>query len=317
MMFGAILAALVSTAAFDRLAIDPRAVEEILPHAVEALQISFRAAAREAAHERELKARGIGEEPPCDVRRYAIDVGAFGEFAFSDGGELTIDRRFVTDEEMRTVHAIEQWFKKWFGSSHKVPVRPPSALTVFRGFEDDRYQMHDKLIARLVGEFNADKATWCGASAEQAKGVPQLTAAMVKSHMIEESGGNGARSRAAWTVDPLQVNVPGDWSEEKTSVGLEKPVRRNEGTLEGNVRAGIMYLARKGFDRSAKPAKMVKGAAFAGWLEAFRRYNGRRDLTVGERYYSHEYAEKIMRRAASPDVFVPIEILLSAKAAQK
>ena len=41
------------------------------------------------------------------------------------------------------------------------------------------------------------------------------------------------------------------------------------------------------------------------------RYNGRRDRTDTDRYYSDEYAEKILRRAKDPDLFVPIEIKLA------
>ena len=54
------------------------------------------------------------------------------------------------------------------------------------------------------------------------------------------------------------------------------------------------------------------GAAFFdGWGDALRRYNGRRDRTDTDRYYSDEYAEKILRRAEDPDLFVPIEIKLA------
>ena len=42
-----------------------------------------------------------------------------------------------------------------------------------------------------------------------------------------------------------------------------------------------------------------------------QRYNGRRDRTETDRYYSDEYADKIMRRASDPSLFVPIEIKLA------
>ena len=141
--------------------------------------------------------------------------------------------------------------------------------------------------------------------------LSDITPAMVKSHMIEESGGNGTRSLAAWAADPLQVNVPGDWSEEKTLLGLKKPAKRNEGELSDNVRAAIMYLSRKGFGQSGRPAKDRPTGFFDGWSDALRRYNGRRDRTDTDRYYSDEYAEKILRRAEDPDLFVPIEIKLA------
>jgi len=300
----------------EAIMVDPNAVMEILPLAFEASGIFARATEREARHIAELKRKGIAEVPPSSGERHVIDLAGLGAFAFDDWGELYVDRRFVTKEEMNTVHAIERWIAKWFPSKtpRRATPRPKSGaagLPVFRGFEDLRYQQHDKLIARIVAEFNADRKTACGGTAEQAAKVELLTGALVKSHMIEESGGNGPRSKAAWAVDPLQVNVPGDWGSEKELVGLTKPSRRNEGAVENNVRAAVRYLARKGFSASARPAAERPKGYFDGWENALRRYNGRRDRTDTDRYYSDEYASKILRRAEHPDEFVPIEIKLA------
>lgn len=299
------------------LEIDPQAIVEILPLATEAIAIQQRAMEREAKHAVELKKKGIAEVPPCGSERYVIDTPAFGGFSFDDWGELYIDRRFVTDEEMKTIKKIEAWIAKWFPEQTKKRTTKPrksaggAGLPVFRGFEDARYQVHDELIAKLVKAFNADKKGWTGGTPEQAAKVGDLTPALVKAHMIEESGGNGPRSKAAWAVDPLQVNVPGDWGVEKELVGLVKPSKRNEGTAEQNVRAAIKYLSRKGFGASARPAATRPSGFFDGWLDALRRYNGRRDRTDTDRYYSDEYADKIMKRAKDPDAFVPIEIKLA------
>ena len=299
------------------LEIDPQAVMEILPLAAEALAIQQRATEREAKHAEELRKKGVAEVPPCGSERYVIDTSMFGGFSFDDWGELYIDRRFVTDEEMKTVKKIEAWIVKWFPEqtkkrkTHPRPSAGGAGLPVFRGFEDKRYQAHDALIAKLVAAFNADKRGWTGGTPEQAAKVGDLTPALVKAHMIEESGGNGPRSKAAWAVDPLQVNVPGDWGVEKELVGLRKPTKRNEGSLENNVRAAIKYLSRKGFGASARPAASRPKGFFDGWLDALRRYNGRRDRTDTDRYYSDEYADKIMRRAKDPNAFVPIEIKLA------
>ena len=299
------------------LEIDPQAIVEILPLATEAIAIQQRAAEREAKHAAELRAKGIAEVPPCGSERYVIDTPVFGGFSFDDWGELYIGRRFVTDEEMKTVRKIEAWIAKWFPEQTKKRKTKPrvraggAGLPIFRGFEDKRYQLHDELIAKLVKAFNADKKGWTGGTPEQAAKVGDLTPALVKAHMIEESGGNGPRSKAAWSVDPLQVNVPGDWGVEKELVGLTKPTKRNEGSLENNVRAAIKYLSRKGFGASARPAASRPKGFFDGWLDALRRYNGRRDRTDTDRYYSDEYADKIMKRANDPNAFVPIEIKLA------
>jgi len=299
------------------ISVDPMAVAELLPLAVEAMGIFKRATARERRHAAELRRRGIAEVPPDRSSRYTVNTAGLGKLVFDDRGEIYIDRRFVTDEEMKTVYAIERWIAKWFPrqtAKRKIPRKAAggaAGVPVFRGFESARYQRHDALIARLTAEFNANKAAWCGGSPKQAAKIPNLTPAQVKAHMIEESGGNGPRSKAAWAVDPLQVNVPGDWGEEKELVGLVKPAKRNEGTAEANVRAAIKYLSRKGFGASGRPASTRPDGVFDGWREACRRYNGRRDRTDTDRYYSDEYADKIMRRAANPDLFVPIEIKLA------
>ena len=301
----------------QRLTLDPMAIMEAIPLVKQALEIDARARAREAKHAAELAKRGIAEVPPskADVR-YNIDTGGIGAFLFDGRGELYIDRRFVTDEEMKVVHAIERWIAKYFPADPKRKKPKPRAraggagLPVFRGFEDARYQKHDALIAKMTAAFNADKAGWCGGTPEQAAKIATLTPAMVKAHMIEESGGNGPRSIAAWDADPLQVNVPGDWGVEKEQVGLKKPTKRNEGNVADNVRAAIMYLSRKGFSTAARPAADRPKGYFDGWTAALRRYNGRRDRTDTDRYYSDEYADKIVRRAQNPDLFVPIEIKL-------
>ena len=299
-------------------ALSPQALVEIVPLALDAAKIYDRATARQRAHEKALRDKGLAEVPPSEAERHVVELSGLGELIFDDWGEWSIDRRFVTDDEMKTVRAIEAWIARWFPSETKARKTNPSrrskvaGVPVFCGFEAPRYQQHDALVARLVAEFNTNKVAACGGTAEQAKRIADLTPALVKAHMIEESGGNDPRSKAAWAVDPLQVNVPGDWGDEKKLVGLAKPAKRNEGALEQNVRAAIRYLARKGFSTGARPASERPKGAFAGWKQALQRYNGRRDRTETDRYYSDEYADKILRRAKRPDVFEPIEIQLKS-----
>lgn len=312
-----------------RLRLDMAALVEAAPLAIDAVQIAQNAMRREARHRAELAAKGIAEEPPSKAAvRYTIDTGGLGEFLFDNWGELYIDRRFVTADELRRIKQIEAFVRKhviepFLQSQGKDPKAadagaappPPKSIparpsVIFRGFEDERYQVHDELIGRMVREFNASKADWCGGTPGQAEKIGDITFALVKAHMIEESGGSGPRSRAAWLADPLQVNVPGDWGREKELVGLVKPARRNEGNVTNNVMAAIKYLSRKGFGASARPAAERPAGFFDGWRRALQRYNGRRDRTDTDRWYSDEYADKILKRAANPDDFVPIEIKL-------
>ena len=300
--------------------LDADALIEVLPLAMEALAISQRAAAREARHKAELAKKGVVEVQPSASAKYCLNAGMAGRFVFNNFGEFYVDRRFVTKDEMVTIRKIEAWLRNHFPDSAKafdVRTKDEAGVSrrvpVFRGFEDSRYQAHDELIVRMTADFNANKAAWCGGTGAQADKIADITPAMVKSHMIEESGGNDVRSLAAWASDPLQVNVPGDWGPEKSLLGLRRPVRRNEGELADNVRAAIMYLSRKGFGVSGRPAAERPAGFFDGWPTALRRYNGRRDRTDTDRYYSEEYSDKIVRRAANPDLFVPIEIKLAAK----
>ena len=116
------------------------------------------------------------------------------------------------------------------------------------------------------------------------------------------------RSRAAWSKDPLQANVPGDWNPYKKYLGLREPRRRNEGSLEKNLKAGIMLLARKGFGVSGQPASNRPEGGFDGWKPALQRYNGRSDKAADGRMYREAYAERILKRASSPTCETPIPI---------
>ena len=298
----ALFPALESGASVSNLKFDPAAFAEGMSLAIEGMRIQNRARAREARHKAALAAKGVAEVPMSrEALKYSIDTHGMGEMLFDDWGELYIDRRFVTDEEMKTVRKIEAFV--WTHLVHpmqKAGVLPaqkkpsPSAggalapavadgtkkarataggagLPVFRGFEDARYQAHDELIAKMTAQFNAHKAEWCGGTSAQAAKIADLSPAQVKAHMIEESGGNGPASKAAWGVDPLQVNVPGDWGREKELLGLSKPAKRNEGTAEKNVRAAIMYLARKGFGASGRPAADRPNGFFDGWQREIGR----------------------------------------------
>ena len=185
-----------------------------------------------------------------------------------------------------------------------------AAIPVFKGFEADRYQQHDRIIAKCVREFNRHRGAWADANRDQARTIPDITAELIKSHMIQETGGGDSRSRAAWNYDPMQVNVPGDWGNEKRDLGLTKPKNRNEGSAELNIRAAIKYLVRKGFSRSGKPVRVVDEQEFWDWATALERYNSRMVLTASGKKYCVEYADLIIKRAENHNEKVGIEIKL-------
>ena len=230
-------------------------------------------------------------------------------------------------DERPVIEAVSEFYRRHFmeggGKSPAskrrvggVRAGKPPPVPVFRGYEAARYQQYDQLILDYVAAFNANRGEWAAATPAQAALVHDLSPALVKSQMIEESGGWDGRSVAAWKVDPQQVNVPGDWNPYKSLLGLSEPVRRNEGTAEQNVKAAIMYLVRKGFGTSGQPASNRPKGRFDGWHRALERYNGRNDETADGRLYRDAYADRILRRALEPKSFVPISIPL-AKGGEK
>lgn len=181
-------------------------------------------------------------------------------------------------------------------------------MPTLQGFTSPRYQEHDVLISKLVKEFNTNKAIFIGGSTGQASKIPNLTELLVKSWLIEESGGSDSRSVSAWKIDPAQVNVPGDWSTYKQSTGLTAPAKRNEGTITVNLKAAIIWLTRKGFGKSGQPPSNRTSATFDGWQDAFQRYNGRSVITKNGKAYSVNYAQRIIDRATTPAKHFPIEL---------
>lgn len=328
-----------------KLRIKPSEWIEIAQAFTEALDVMGKSGARRAAHIARLKELGMEEEPMSEAGvAFEIDV-MNNRFAFDRYGCLHFDDRFVNDEERPALRKVESLYRRFHrrwvtevqrGVSGKAGAARDGKtvrdshddgldiadrmkewrvrrVPVFRGFEDDRYQEHDALIVRCVDEFNRNRTAWAGATQSQGRKIPMLTTALVKSHMIEETGGRDDRSLAAWDADPIQVNVPGDWSDAKTDVGLVKPKKRNEGTAEQNIKAAIKFLVRKGFGVSGQCAAKRPSGTFDGWQTALKRYNGRNADTVGGKAYSEVYAEHIVSRAKDPDRFVAIRKRVDAK----
>lgn len=328
-----------------KLRIKPSEWIEIAQAFTEVLDVMGKSGARRAAHIARLKELGMEEEPMSEAGvAFEIDV-MNNRFAFDRYGCLHFDDRFVKEEERPALRKVESLYRRfhrrWVTEVQRDAGRRQSAaqadkaakgvlgdsldiadrrkewrirrVPVFRGFEDDRYQEHDALIVRCVDEFNRNRTAWAGATQSQGRQIPMLTTALVKSHMIEETGGRDDRSLAAWDADPIQVNVPGDWSDAKTDVGLVKPKKRNEGTAEQNIKAAIKFLVRKGFGVSGQRAAKRPSGTFDGWQTAIKRYNGRNADTVDGKVYSEVYAEHIVSRAGDPERFVAIRKRVDAK----
>jgi hypothetical protein len=180
-------------------------------------------------------------------------------------------------------------------------------MPIFQGFTAPRYQQHDALIKALVKEFNSNKSVFISGSAAQAAKIPDLSEEIIKSWIIEISGGNDASSISAWNVDPARVNLPGEWSVYKQSLGLKLPLKCNEGTVEQNLRAAIIWLARKGFGDSGQPPASRQRATFDGWQVAIQRYNTRKDAPKKDKLYSQEHSQHVVNRIITLSRHVPIK----------
>ena len=135
---------------------------------------------RRAKWERYLSLMGRRESRPSLASvRYQMSVGR-RVYSFTMYGRLFVDGRFVRDDEVSDVLAIEKIFRAqharspWKGEA----LRDGHAeqLTL-RGFEDPRFQSLDEPVGRIVGEFNSKRA---------AK-VHELQPRLFKSFVIEST----------------------------------------------------------------------------------------------------------------------------------
>ena len=305
------------------LALDLTLLQEAVEVFTPALEVFIAAGERSRAYDEFQREMGRQDSQMSLSDSIAVLEVMGNRFYFDEDGYLWFDDRFVRPDERAAIEAVNRFYQKHLAADAEREreevrkktgvVKKKPVLPVFRGYEAARYQQYDDLIIRYVEDFNARRGEWAAATPAQARGIHDLRPELVKAQMIEETGGGDRRSLAAWMVDPQQVNVPGDWSPYKESLGLKKPTRRNEGTKEQNVRAAIMFLARKGFGSSGQPAQNRPSGRFDDWYTALERYNGRSDETRDGRLYRDVYAERIVRRAFEPRSFVPIAIAVAGK----
>jgi soluble lytic murein transglycosylase-like protein len=114
----------------------------------------------------------------------------------------------------------------------------------------------DPIVAQTVSAYN-EKWGFVPTDAEYLQ--PNLAKAMIR----VESGSN----MNAYTNDPMQVNVGGDWVPEKTQYGLTQGI--SPGPTLG-ISAGVDWLSYKAYTYDAQG----NPATFRGWDAAVTRYNG-------------------------------------------
>jgi hypothetical protein len=109
--------------------------------------------------------------------------------------------------------------------------------------------------------------------------------AFVKAWAMVESGG----SKSAFLRDPLQVNNPADWADEKLRVmGIS---RRQIMTPATSADAALRWLYYKSFirDTNGRPGPWI------GFERALQRYNGRNKLHSSGVPHKVWYAREVMR----------------------
>lgn len=201
----------------------------------------------------------------------------------SEVGELTVSQVDSNKIATNQISEVESW-----------------TVPTFKGFESSRYQQHDSTIMKVAIDLHFEPGKYSGGGNNL---PPSISPALIKSLLIQESGGADARSRAAWPIDPAQVNVPGDWNSFKTDIGLTRPTRRNEGNADLNITAAIKWLTRKGYGKTGQPMQNRPSGTFDGWSRAVQRYNGRTDLRSNGLSYSENYKQLIVDRAQNPSIY--------------
>ena len=109
--------------------------------------------------------------------RYRVAAGR-KVYSFTVYGRLFVDGRFVRDDEIEDVLALERLFRsvlarsQWRGDALR---RIDSESLALRGFEDERFERLDGVLAKVVAGFNAKRA----------EGVHELRPRLFKSFLVE------------------------------------------------------------------------------------------------------------------------------------
>ena len=93
----------------------------------------------------------------------------------------------------------------------------------------------------------------------------------------------------------------------QTICGLSLSQKHNQGSVEQNLRAAIIWLVRKGFGDSGQPPASRQRATFDGWQVVSQRYNTRKDAPKKAKLYSQEHAQHIVNRIITPSKCCPIK----------
>jgi RHS repeat-associated protein len=207
-----------------------------------------------------------------------IDIDGRDIVYFDENGKEITSMRVVSDK------VFETWVQQGVTTGHSRAPAPyfekAKMPNIIKGYEDPIYQQHDYQIAASTFLFNKRLANNPSSLPTYSKNhklkanaiMPnELDPTLVKAMMIEESkGGTFLGVFKTGKKDPMQVNNPKDWTEDKVMVGLKKDQVMDP---KASIDAAINWLYLKGM-KSTKNGEMEWGNQDRTWFDAVEKYNG-------------------------------------------
>ena len=155
------------------LALDLTLLQEAVEVFTPALEVFIAAGERSRAYDEFQREMGRQDSQMSLSDSIAVLEVMGNRFYFDEDGYLWFDDRFVRPDERAAIEAVNRFYRKHLAADAEREreeerkkagvVKKKPVLPVFRGYEAARYQQYDALIARMVADFNAHKARWCGA----------------------------------------------------------------------------------------------------------------------------------------------------------
>jgi hypothetical protein len=164
---------------------------------------------------------------------------------------------------------------------------------VAAGREDPKYQQNDYQIA--ASTFLMNRAVAVADVAGDKSGLPtpdanhtigtdlpgQLDVNVVKAMVLTETqSGNISGATGTGQTDVMQSNVPGDWNNTKSAIGLTNGQTM---TPETSINAGVKLLFMKGMGSDANGVMNWRNGKGGDWSNAVQKYNGGGDPNYAQK----------------------------------
>jgi RHS repeat-associated protein len=227
---------------------------------------------------------GIGNNPIIYFDADGKDI-----VYFDNKGNEVVSKRVVSIQVYETYVQTG----KVDGNAVYTKAKMPNRITVYSNYEKEvnrDYNKFDYDIAAQTFLFNQKKKAGTLPDKGQGgdpSGVPDLDPNVVKSIILKESLYGYANGKNA-SVDVMQVNVTGDWTEKKKEIGLTKG---RTASAKLSISAGIVWLYWKGItittiNDANNKVTGYKATWIGGydWKVAVKKYNGGGDSNYIENF---------------------------------